>query len=102
MRKASAVLPHLRVDGDERLLLVAADTTVALDRRILGKPDTPDEAEAMLLALRNRTHDVHTGLTVVDVGTGETQHKRSHGLCHDAAVYADRNQPVYCQWCADG
>ncbi len=81
MRKANAVLPQLRVGENQRLLLVAADTTVALGGQILGKPDTPDEAEAMLLALRDRTHDVHTGLTVVDVGTRET-----HTSVHTAHV----------------
>lgn len=70
MRKANAVLSGLAVNESERLLLIAADTTVALGTQILGKPETPEEAEAMLLALRDRTHEVHTGLTIVDVATG--------------------------------
>lgn len=72
-RKARAVLPRLSAGDGQRLLLVAADTTVALDGQILGKPETPEEAQTMLLNLRDRTHDVHTGLTVIDVGTGATR-----------------------------
>jgi septum formation protein len=49
-------------------LIVAADTVVALDDRILGKPRDAEEAVAMLLALRGRWHRVWTGLAVVGAG----------------------------------
>ena len=46
--------------------IVAADTTVALDGKIFGKPvDAPDAAR-MLRLLSDRTHEVHTGLAVID------------------------------------
>ena len=47
-------------------VIVAADTTVALDGEVFGKPvDAPDAAR-MLRLLSNRTHEVHTGLAVID------------------------------------
>lgn len=46
---------------------LCADTTVVLGRRILGKPDGPAQARAMLEALSGRTHRV---LTAVAVGWG--------------------------------
>jgi len=49
-------------------LVIAADTTVDLDGRILGKPADPDEARAMLRDLSSRTHRVHTGVTVAVEG----------------------------------
>lgn len=57
--------------GAERRLLpvLAADTTVVLDGRILGKPSTEAEGVAMLGALGGRTHRV---LTAVVLLTGET------------------------------
>ena len=58
--KAAAVRP----DADDTTLVIAADTTVDLDGRILGKPADPGEARAMLRALSARTHRVHTGVTV--------------------------------------
>ncbi len=57
-----------------RSILVAADTTVALEGQQLGKPADPDEAWQMLAALRGCTHEVHTGLFLIDLSTGqETQ-----------------------------
>jgi septum formation protein len=47
--------------------ILCADTTVALGRRILGKPADADEARMMLEALSGRTHRV---LTAVAVWTG--------------------------------
>ncbi|MFZ5918189.1 MAG: Maf family protein [Chloroflexota bacterium] len=46
-------------------VVIAADTTVALDGRSLGKPVDNAEATAMLRALRNRPHQVYSGLTVI-------------------------------------
>lgn len=49
-------------------IIIAADTVVSLDGRILGKPHTPAEAEAMLKSLSGREHSVYTGLTVIARG----------------------------------
>jgi len=43
-------------------LVLGVDTVVALDDRVLGKPGSPDEAEAMLEVLSGRTHEVVSGL----------------------------------------
>lgn len=45
-------------------VLVAADTTVDVDGRILGKPLDAADAVAMLGELSGRDHAVHTGLAV--------------------------------------
>jgi septum formation protein len=47
---------------------LAADTTVVLDQRILGKPASEADAMAMLTELSGRTHQV---LTAVAVGRYE-------------------------------
>ncbi len=44
--------------------ILCADTTVAIDERILGKPADTDEAAAMLRALSGRRHQVHTAVAV--------------------------------------
>lgn len=44
--------------------ILAADTTVALGARILGKPADADHARAMLAALAGRTHRVLTAVAV--------------------------------------
>ena len=42
--------------------VIAADTTVALDGKILGKPESPEHAREMLLALSGRSHQVYTAV----------------------------------------
>lgn len=45
-------------------VVLCADTTVALGRRILGKPEDAGEAAAFLTALGGRRHQVITGIAV--------------------------------------
>ena len=50
-------------------IIIAADTLVVLDGEILGKPINADHAVDMLTRLRNRQHQVHTGLAMLDAAT---------------------------------
>jgi septum formation protein len=52
------------VTADDDDIVLAADTTVALGRRILGKPDSAAEAAEFLLALSGRRHRVITAVAV--------------------------------------
>ena len=45
--------------------VLAADTIVEIDGRILGKPKTEDEAFSMLKMLSGRTHSVYTGVALI-------------------------------------
>jgi septum formation protein len=45
-------------------VVIAADTIVVVEDRILGKPRTPQEAAQMLRLLSGRDHQVMTGVTV--------------------------------------
>lgn len=47
------------------LVVLAADTVVVLDGKIIGKPEDPDDAFAILSALRGRSHHVITGCCVI-------------------------------------
>jgi septum formation protein len=60
IEKAAAVA-SARGDAD---LVIAADTTVDVDGRILGKPVDAADARQMVRDLSARTHRVHTGVTV--------------------------------------
>lgn len=48
--------------------ILAADTVVVCDGRILGKPGSPSEAREMLRLLSGRTHDVVTALCLIAPG----------------------------------
>ncbi len=65
-RKALAVP---REPGD---IVIAADTIVVCQGKILGKPHTQAEAKEMLTLLSGRDHQVMTGCTVLREGTCET------------------------------
>jgi len=47
------------------LPVLAADTSVVVDERVLGKPSSLDETHAMLTLLSGRTHEVMTAVAVV-------------------------------------
>lgn len=63
--KAQAVFAGLEHEA-RTLCLIAADTTVVLGDRMLGKPADANEAATMLHALSGKTHEVITGLCVWD------------------------------------
>jgi septum formation protein len=46
-------------------IIIAADTIVVLEGRVLGKPKSEEDAKAMLTALSDRDHQVMTGVTVL-------------------------------------
>lgn len=48
--------------------IVACDTIVELDGRILGKPSDAKDAEATLRSLQGQTHRVHSGLCLMRGG----------------------------------
>lgn len=56
-------------------VVIAADTVVALDGAILGKPADADEAFRMLSALSGVRHHVYTGVTVMQGGRALTRHQ---------------------------
>ncbi|ENV35108.1 Maf family nucleotide pyrophosphatase [Acinetobacter gerneri] len=61
LHKAKAVLLH-----QQDAIVIAADTTVAIDGKIIGKPESKQHAFAIWSALSGREHDVLTGVCVAD------------------------------------
>jgi len=53
-------------------IIIAADTFVVLDKRIIGKPNSLAEAKEILTNLKGRPHSVITGFTVMDTTDGKT------------------------------
>ena len=56
-------------------MIIAADTVVAVDGTVLGKPRDRDDAVRMLQTLSGREHTVYSGLTVCWQGRSVTQHE---------------------------
>lgn len=64
--KLRAAVARLKRRGLPPAPVLCADTTVALGRRILAKPDDAAHARAMLQRLAGRVHRVHTAVAVHD------------------------------------
>ena len=61
---------HRPLEEDE--LLVTSDTMVLVDKVILGKPHSREQAAGMLRTLSGRTHEVITAVTLRDSRREET------------------------------
>lgn len=66
-------------------LIIAADTVVALDGKVLGKPRDEEDAFAMLSALSGREHHVYTGVTVLLGEKAVTEHEETAVAFREAA-----------------
>lgn len=62
LRKADAVFDKEMPEKDT--VVVAADTIVAMDNKILGKPKDRNDAIRMLTELSGKKHQVYTGVTL--------------------------------------
>lgn len=53
-------------------IIIASDTVVAINGKILGKPKDEKDAFAMLSALAGKSHRVYSGIALIDSDTGES------------------------------
>ena len=90
-QKAEAV--HARHPVDT---VLAADTSVVLEGRILGKPGTAEEAVEMLRALSGRTHQVMTAVAVAGAGARCVAASVTFAAASEAALrwYVSTGEPV--------
>ena len=68
IENAAAYLSELKANAFRKLekeeVLLTADTVVAIDNQILGKPKDEADARNMLQKLSGRTHQVYTGISI--------------------------------------
>ena len=93
LEKARSAWRH----GDGALPVLAADTGVVLDGRLLGKALDRDEAMHMLQSLSGRSHDVYTAVALVH---GEELVRLNHSrVCfkhltrRECEAYCDSGEP---------
>ena len=72
-RKALDVAERIR----EHSLVLGADTVVALEKEILGKPGTKERAAEMLRMLSGKEHRVLTGVTLAEAAEGKVLLQRT-------------------------
>jgi len=81
-------------------MVIAADTSVVLGEKILGKPTSLEEARAMLRRLSGKTHDVLTGLAVlplrnadIQLAVESTRVTFAHMTAHEIEDYVASGEP---------
>lgn len=86
-RKADEVFQKYdRMSSSEDFVVIGADTVVAAEGRILGKPGSDEEAYGMLSMLQANTHQVYTGVTVISSINGERK-RNVFFECSNVEVY---------------
>jgi septum formation protein len=78
--------------------IIAADTVVVLDQKIIGKPNNKQEAIESLLALSGQTHKVITGVVLLhqgqEISFSETTLVEFHALtAEQIEFYVDKYKP---------
>ena len=73
--------------------VIAADTTVAVDHHVLGKPVDVDDAVRMLGLIQGRNHEVHTGLCL-------RRDAEVHSLVDTAEVFLRPVSEAQARWYA--
>lgn len=80
-------------------IIIGGDTTVEIEGKILGKAETREEVEQMFGMLLGKTHQVVTGVAVVDSLTGESYVGSETGIvtfrtgsAHEIAKYAENEK----------
>jgi nucleoside triphosphate pyrophosphatase len=84
---------HVRHPNDT---VLAADTSVVLEGRILGKPATAEEAVEMLRALSGRSHQVMTAVAVAGAGARCVTAAVTFAAASEAALrwYVSTGEPM--------
>ncbi|MBR1622823.1 MAG: septum formation protein Maf, partial [Pseudobutyrivibrio sp.] len=69
-------------------IVLAADTVVACDGKILGKPKDEADALRMLKALSGKCHEVYTGVTIID----EHGEANTFSECTEVVMYESSDE----------
>jgi len=72
MELASLKAKDIYKKSEKQSMIVGADTVVAYQGQILGKPTDEADAKRMLTMLSGQTHEVYTGVCVIEDGKTKT------------------------------
>ncbi|MBI2287673.1 MAG: septum formation inhibitor Maf [Chloroflexi bacterium] len=74
-RKISLGKAEAVASKHKNAIVIAADTFIVADGKVLGKPHTQKRAREMLAAISGKSHSVITGFSIIDTATNKTVSK---------------------------
>ncbi|MFI3208819.1 MAG: Maf family protein [Eubacteriales bacterium] len=74
------------IEGD--CIVIGADTIVVKDDKVLGKPNTQEEAFLMLKSLQGASHMVYTGVAIIECREGVDEEDGGVGFTFDITNHA--------------
>ena len=77
MELASIKAKDIYKKSEKQSMVVGADTVVAYQGQILGKPADEADAKRMLTMLSGQTHEVYTGVCVIEDGKTKTSYEET-------------------------
>lgn len=90
LQKAREVAKRILSGSEEEIsdfsLVIGADTVVAADHRILGKPADYEDARKMITMLQGNIHQVYTGVTLILRDEKGNIRTRTFNECTDVDV----------------
>ena len=92
-RKAEAVARE-----QDHGIVIASDTLVSLNGQALGKPHDAQDAHRMLRLLSDKTHEVFTGVTIIDAASG----KRETQVVRTGVIFRDLSDEEIAAYIATG
>lgn len=82
--------------NDTTIMVIGADTVVAKNGRIMGKPKSKSEAYDMIHLIQGSTHQVYTGVTIFTYHCGtKKMQSQSFAECTDVTVYPMDDSEIY-------
>ena len=92
--KALAAGDMISPHQERKWIILAADTIVVDDDKILGKPIDDDDAARILVELRGKCHQVYSGIAVYDLNQGTL---KTNTVCSEVMMreYTDKEITDY-------
>lgn len=75
-------------------VVLGADTVVVLDGKIMGKPKDESEAFEMLQKLQGKTHQVYTGVAIIEKTDGEIRKQKSFTEQTEVTMYPVTDEEI--------
>ena len=90
LQKAKEVAERILAGNEEGIqdfsVVIGADTVVAADHKILGKPADHEDARKMITMLQGNIHQVYTGVTLIVKDAKGNIRTRTFNECTDVDV----------------